>query len=43
MSEGYIIIFGTKPSHGVTSPLEKGDHSERNEYAYFDSNGIPKY
>ena len=43
MIEEYIIIFGTKPSHGVTPPLEKGDHPERDNSDYFDSNGIAEY
>ena len=28
MVKGYEQMFGAKPKHNVTSPLEKGDHPE---------------
>ena len=43
MIEGYITMFGTKPRHDVTSPLEKGDHPELDNSDYLDGDGIAKY
>ena len=43
MIEGYVTMFGAKPRHDVTSPLEKGDHPELDNSDYLDSDGIAKY
>ncbi len=39
----YKCIFGSKPKQNVTSPLEKGDHSELDMYDELDTNGIKDY
>jgi len=43
MIEGFITIFGRKPKHNVSSPLEKGDHPELDNSDYLDFDGIAIY
>ena len=43
MVKGYEQMFGSKPKHNVTSPLEKGDHPELDSSDELDMEGIKKY
>jgi hypothetical protein len=43
MIEGFITMFGRKPKHNVSSPLEKGDHPELDNSDYLDFDGIAIY
>jgi hypothetical protein len=43
MVHHYEALFGEKPSHKVTSPLEKNDHPELNISTLLDDDGISKY
>ena len=43
MVDSYVSMFGTKPSHTVTSPLEKGDHPELDTSDLLDEKGVAMY
>ncbi|MCA1806788.1 MAG: hypothetical protein LC687_02830, partial [Actinobacteria bacterium] len=43
MVQQYESLFGCKPSHKVTSPLEKNDHPELDDSPLLDADGINKY
>ncbi|NND72996.1 MAG: hypothetical protein HKN43_15585, partial [Rhodothermales bacterium] len=43
MIEGYENMFGSKPAHKYTSPLEKGDHPELDNSPELDMEGVKKY
>jgi hypothetical protein len=43
MVHQYEALFGEKPSHKVTSPLEKNDHPELDISTLLDNDGISKY
>ena len=43
MVSTYIQLFGEKPSHKFSSPLEKGDHPELDETEFLNEEGIQKY
>ena len=39
----YLALFGEKPSHKVTSPIEKNDHPELDMTPLLDADGVTKY
>ncbi len=39
----YIRMYGSKPKTVVTSPIEKNDHSELDDSAFLDAEGIQQY
>ena len=41
--KGCITMFGKKPKHNVSSPLEKGDYPELDNSDYLDFDGIAIY
>ena len=43
MVANYEKLFGTKPMHNISSPLEKGDHPELDISDFLDQEGIEMY
>jgi hypothetical protein len=43
MEDAYQRLFGSKPKHTVTSPLEKNDHPELDETELLDNDGISRF
>ena len=43
MIDGYITMFGKNLEHNVSSPLEKGDHPELDNYDHLDFDRIAIY